>query len=120
MYGNSFFAQAGLPLSTAKGALDATFGHGTQGLFGACAASAKGREEQAGMAVSAPVLAQQLKRRVRQQNIAVLGALAAVDMDHHARAIDIGDFEMESLVQAQAAGVDGGEVGVVVEGFDVG
>jgi hypothetical protein len=41
-------------------------------------------------------------------------------MDHHAGAIDIGDFEMESLVQAQAAGIDGGQIGVVVEGFDVG
>jgi hypothetical protein len=41
-------------------------------------------------------------------------------MDHHAGAIDIGDFEMESFVQSQAAGVDGGEVGIVVESFDVG
>ena len=51
---------------------------------------------------------------------AMLGALAAVDMDHHAGAIDIGDFEMESFVQSEAAGVDGGEVGIVVESFDVG
>jgi hypothetical protein len=56
---------------------------------------------------------------VGQREIAVLGALAAVDMDHHAQAIDIGDFEMECFVKAQAAGVDGGEVDVVVEGFDV-
>jgi hypothetical protein len=41
-------------------------------------------------------------------------------MDHHARAIDIGDFEMESLVKSQAAGIDGGQIGVVVKGFDVG
>ena len=27
---------------------------------------------------------------------------------------------MESFVESQAAGVDGGEIGVVVEGFDVG
>ncbi len=72
------------------------------------------------MAVSAPVLAQQIESGVGQRDIAVLGALAAVDMDHHARAIDIGDFEMECFVKAQAAGVDGGEVDVIVEGFDVG
>ena len=34
--------------------------------------------------------------------------------------VDIGDFEMEGFVKAQAAGVDGGEKDVVVEGFDVG
>ena len=41
-------------------------------------------------------------------------------MDHHAGAIDIGDFEMESLVKSQAARIDGGQIGVVVKGFDVG
>jgi hypothetical protein len=41
-------------------------------------------------------------------------------MDHHAGAIDMGDFEMESFVESEAAGVDGGEVGIVVESFDVG
>jgi len=72
------------------------------------------------MAVGQPIAAQQLKSGLGQRDVAILGALAAVDMDHHARAIDIGDFEMESLVKAQAAGVYGGKVGVVVEGFDVG
>jgi hypothetical protein len=72
------------------------------------------------MAVGEPIAAQQLKSSLGQRDVAILGALAAVDMDHHARAIDIGDFEMESLVKAQAAGVDGGKVGVVVEGFDAG
>jgi hypothetical protein len=61
-----------------------------------------------------------MKSRLGQRDIAVLGALAAVDMDHHALAVDIGDFEMEAFVKAQAAGVDGGEIDVVVEGFDVG
>ena len=41
-------------------------------------------------------------------------------MDHHALTIDIGDFEMKAFVEAQAAGVDGGKIDVVVEGFDVG
>ena len=57
---------------------------------------------------------------MRQRNIAILGALAAVDMDHHALTIDIGDFEMKAFVKTQAAGVHGGEVGIVVESFDVG
>ena len=72
------------------------------------------------MAVGAPVVAQQMERGLWQQDVAVLGALAAVDMDHHALAVDIGDFEMKAFVKTQAAGVDGGEIDVVVEGFDVG
>ena len=72
------------------------------------------------MVVGEPVLAQQLKSGLRQRDIAVLGALAAVDMDHHALTVDIGDFEMAGFVEPQAAGVDGGEIDVVVEGFDVG
>ena len=72
------------------------------------------------MAVGEPIAAQQLKRRLRQRDVAILGALATVDMDHHARAIDIGDFEVESFVKSQAARIDGGQIGVVVKGFDVG
>ena len=73
-----------------------------------------------GMAVGEPIAAQELKGGLGQRDVAILSALAAVDMDHHARAIDIGDFEIKSLVKAQAAGVHGRKVGVVVEGFDVG
>jgi hypothetical protein len=66
------------------------------------------------------MVTERLEGRWGQRDVAILRALAAVDMDHHAGAIDIGDFEMESFVQSQAAGVDGGEVGIVVESFDVG
>jgi hypothetical protein len=61
-----------------------------------------------------------MQRGVWQRDIAVLGALAAMDVDHHAGAIDIGDLQVKSFVKAQAAGVHGGEIDVVVEGFDVG
>ena len=103
-----------------KGALDTALGHGSLRLLGTFAASAKGREEKMGMAVSAPIAAQQPQSGLRQRDVAILGALAAVDMDHHALTVDIGDFEMERFVKPQAAGVDGGKVGVVVEGFDMG
>lgn len=73
-----------------------------------------------GVAVSKPIAAQPMEGRLGQLDVAVLGALAAVDMDHHARAIDIGDFEMARFVKAQAAGVDGGEKDVVREVLDVG
>jgi hypothetical protein len=54
---NSFFAQTGIPLGTAQGALDAAFGHRIERLFGASSATAESREEKTGMAVSAPILA---------------------------------------------------------------
>jgi hypothetical protein len=41
-------------------------------------------------------------------------------MDHHAVAVDIGDFEIETFVKSEAAGIDGGEIGVILEGFDLG
>ena len=120
VYGNSLFTDSGIKLGATEGALDTAFGHGSLSLFCSCAASTEGREEKARMAVGEPIAAQELKSGLGQRDVAILGALAAVDMDHHAGAIDIGDFEMESLVQAQAAGIDGGQIGVVVEGFDVG
>lgn len=118
--GDSFFSDGGIKLGAAKGALDTAFGHGSLSLCGACAASTESREDKARMAVSRPIAAQQLKSGLRQRDVAILSALAAVDMDHHARAIDIGDFEMEPFVKSQAAGIDGGEVGIILEGFDVG
>jgi len=72
------------------------------------------------MAVSRPIAAQQVKGGLGQRHIAILGALAVVDMDHHAAAVDIGDFEMESFKKSEAAGVDGGEIGIVMEGLDAG
>jgi len=117
---NAFFAHAGIALGLAKGALNAAFGHGSQGLIDGGSVSAKSWEDKPRMAVGAPVLAQQMQGGVRQRDIAILSALTAVDMDHHALAVDIGDFEMQSFVKPQAAGVHGGEINMVVEGFDVG
>ena len=110
VYGNSLFSDCGIKLGATKGALDTTFSHGSLRLLGTLAASAKGREQKLWMAVGEPIAAQQLKSGLGERDVAILGALAAVDMDHHAGAIDIGDFEMESFVESEAAGVDGGEV----------
>jgi hypothetical protein len=55
-----------------------------------------------------------------EREVAIFGALSAVNMNHHAGGVDIGDFEMESFVKPQAAGVYGGEIGIVLEGFDAG
>jgi hypothetical protein len=41
-------------------------------------------------------------------------------MDHHAGGIDIGDFEVETFMESQAAGIDGRKIGIILEGFDLG
>jgi hypothetical protein len=41
-------------------------------------------------------------------------------MDHHPITVDIGDFEIKPFVKSQTAGVDGGKIGVVLEGFNLG
>jgi len=104
----------------AKGALDAALGHRLGRLMGIVSLMAASWENKPGMAMSEPVLAQQMECGLGQRNVAVLGALAAVDMDHHAPAVDIGDFEMARFVKAQAAGIHGGEKEVVREVFDLG
>lgn len=40
-------------------------------------------------------------------------------MDHHSGGVDIGDFQVETFVESEAAGVDGGKIDVIVEGLDV-
>jgi hypothetical protein len=52
---------------------------------------------------------------MRERDIAVLGALAAVDVDHVARAIDIAHLQGKRFVQAQPTAVDGGEVDTIVQ-----
>jgi len=64
------------------------------------------------------VLTQDLEGGLRQRDETIFGSFAAVDVEHHAGAIDIGDLQMLGLLQAQTAGVDGGEESVVVWGSD--
>jgi hypothetical protein len=72
------------------------------------------------MAVGYPIVAEQVKGGLGERHVAIFGTLSTVDMDHHAGGVDIGDFEMESFVKPQAAGVYGGKIGIVLEGLDSG
>ena len=58
---------------------------------------AGGGKQQAGMAVSFPVLAEQEQGFFGQRQDAVAGAFAAMDVQHPARAVDIADFQMQAL-----------------------
>jgi hypothetical protein len=111
MDGDASFVDCGFRFGPTEGALDAALGHGRRSRLCRRAASADGREEELGMVVGEPIAAEQLESGLGERHIAVLGAFAPVDMDHHALAVDIGGFEMEAFVESQAAGVDGGEIG---------
>jgi len=119
MNGDRLFVDSSSNLGPTEGALDTTFGHGRRSLFGTITASAKSREEEAGVTVGGPIASEQLESGKGERDVAILGPLATVDMDHHAGGIDIGDFEMETFVESQAAGIDGGKIGVILEGFDL-
>ena len=120
MNGDSLFVDSSSDLGPAEGALDTAFGHGRGSVLCSITASAKSREEEAGVTVGDPIASEQLEGGLGERDVAILGALSTVDMDHHAGGIDIGDFEVETFVESQAAGIDGGEIGVILEGFDLG
>ena len=56
-----------------------------------------------------PVVAQQLQRSLRQRDVTVFRALAVAHVNHHPRAVDVGDPQVGAFLQAQTAGVDGRE-----------
>ena len=120
MNGDAFFADTGIPLGAAEGALDTAFGHGGLSFLCSLPVAAQGWEEELRMAVGEPIAAEQEEGGLGERDVAIFGALAPVDMDHHASGVDIGDFQVETFVKSQAAGVYGGEIGIVLKGFDSG
>ena len=63
-----------------------------------------------------PGEAQEFQGLMREGDIAVLSALAAVDVEHVARAIDIAHLKVKRFVQAQPTAGDGGEGDAMVQG----
>src|SRR5262249_62262979 len=82
--------------------------------------AAGGGEEPGGMAMGGPGGAEGLEGAGGEWDEAVLGGLAAVDVDHHAGAVDVADLEVEALAESEAERVDGPEVGAVVWRLDGG
>jgi hypothetical protein len=120
MNGDTFFVDSCSNLGPTESPLDTTFGHGKLSVLCSITVSAKSREEEAGVTVGEPIAAEQMEGGWGERDVAIFGALSTVDMNHHAGGIDIGDFEMETFVESQAAGIDGGKIGVILEGFDLG
>jgi hypothetical protein len=117
--GDALFSDSCSDLGPTEGALDAALGHGRWSVLCSITVSAQGWEEEAGVAVGHPIAAEQTESGRWERDVAIFGALSSVDMDHHAGGIDIGDFEVETFMESQAAGIDGGKIGVILEGFDL-
>src|SRR6266516_3237209 len=71
------------------------------------------RKQPDRIAMGEPVAAEQGEGAHGQRDIAVLEALAATNLELHAGTVDPADLEVDALADAEAAGVDGGEAGIV-------
>jgi len=118
--GDTLFVDSSSNLGPTEDPLDTAFGHGRGSVLCSSAVSAKSGEEEVRVAVDPPIAAEQMEGGWGQRDVAILGTLSTVDMDHHAAGVDIGDFEMESFVKPQAAGVDGREIDIIVESLNLG
>lgn len=73
-----------------------------------------GREEQRGMPMRFPVFPQALEGDFGQRHVAIPITLATADVQEHALGINIADFEAQAFAQAQAAGVNEQQAGVLI------
>jgi len=89
MDGNPALVDAGSNLGLSEGALDTFNGHREGGSRGLIATSANSRKNEHGVFMREPITPEQEQGVLWQRDIAILGSLATVDMDHHPLAIDI-------------------------------
>lgn len=65
-----------------------------------------------------PVIAQRLQQPRREHHVAVAAALALIDAQYHALAVDISHLQVRGLGYAQAGGIGGHEDRAVLEAID--
>ena len=79
------------------------------------AAAAHAGEQERGIAVALPALAQQCQGLRRQRHIAVFVPLGRADMDDAPVAVDVAHLQAAAFAQAQPAGVDQRQAGPVAQ-----
>ena len=102
-----------------KGALEGGAIHRLGRGGGTLAAVAFGREEELGMPVGLPLLAQPVERALGQRDVAVGLALAAADVEEPALGIDVRHLEVQPFAEAQTAGVNGQKANALIERGDL-
>ncbi len=93
-----------------KGALQAALAHGGVAARGG---GVRAGEEPSGVAVGAPVGAQQRQAALGQGDVAVLVALGVAEVQQLALAVDVADLQADAFLQPQPAGVDGGQADAI-------
>ena len=78
-----------------------------------------GREEPLRVTMGFPLFPEQLEGPFGQGDVAVARAFAGADVQEHALGIDVGNLQMQTFAQAQAAGINGGQANAVIEGRDL-
>src|SRR4030042_6638727 len=104
VYRDAAFYDPGGDLGLPESALNAIDCHRCFGRCPHVVASAQCRENQDRVLVGDPIPAKQHKCLLGQGNEAILGALAPMDMEHHAGLIDIGYLYAHLSPQAYTAG----------------
>jgi len=98
-----------------EGALEGGAAHGFGGSGGAPAGMTFCGEDEGGMPMGFPELAQEQERAFRQWDVTILIALARADVQKHALGINVADFQAEPFTETQAAGIDGDQGDAMIE-----
>lgn len=85
---------------------------------GILAASTQAGENNDGITVALPVIAQRVEGMLRQWHIAVFCTFSPVHVDAHALAVDVVNLEMEGFMEPEAARINGGQIGFVLGSGD--
>jgi len=95
------------------GAADRLLGRGSTE-----APTSLGGKEQSSMAMGFPLLAQQLKRALRQRDVTVLISFAAANVQEHALGIDVANLEAQCFSQTKTTRINGRQTDPVIQSFD--
>ena len=116
MDGDAHCADPGPVFGGAEGALDTGAAHGRGRRWAVLVVSPGGGKAPGGMPRGFPGGAEQSAGLLGQGDVPVCGALAAVDMDLEARAINVGHWQEEGFLESEAQTLHGGEGDLVMQG----
>ena len=116
MAGDAGFGDPGPVCGLAAGALDTGATHGRESRRTLLVIAPGSRKEPGRVTRGFPGGAEQRAGLFGQGDVAVFGALAAVDMALEALAINVGDLAGEGCMEPQSHAIDSGKVDLVVEG----
>ena len=114
--GHAHCGDPGSVLGFTEGPLDTRALHGGSGRWTVGVIAPGGGKEPGGVPMGFPGATEKREGLGGQRDVAICGALAAVDMDMEALAINVGDLEGEGFMESEAHTRDGGEVDLIVQG----